>query len=69
MNGLYALPANNSLYGGLVRDDILYQAVGRSDRTRPMIVVNIKEIMVHTHGHTTVWRIHIGVGRSGHVTG
>jgi hypothetical protein len=69
MNDNHAWHANNSLHVGLMKDDSHYQAVGRLDRTPSMIVVNIKEIMMHADGYTTVWRTHIEVGRSGQVNG
>jgi hypothetical protein len=69
MNDSHALHANNSVNGRLVRADSLDQADGSSDRTPSTIIIYIKEIMMHAHGHTTVWKTHIGIGRSGDMKG
>jgi hypothetical protein len=59
MNGVHAYHDNHSLDFYMVRDDIIYQVVGRTDRTEEK-----KEIMMHTNSHTTVWGTHIGVNRA-----
>jgi hypothetical protein len=43
----------------MVRDDFIYQAVDRSDRTH-----EAWEMIMRAHGHASVWRMHIGVGRA-----
>jgi hypothetical protein len=65
MNMLHDFHENNSLDFYMMRDNIIYQVVGRSDRITSMMVVHKKEITMHAHGHTTVWGTHIGVGRTG----
>jgi hypothetical protein len=44
--------------------DILYQAVGRANRTPEKRAALQKEITMHAHGQTTVWGTPIGVGRA-----
>ena len=48
----------------MVRGDIIYQAVGRSDRIAKKGSVRRKEILMHANGHTTVWGANIGIGRA-----
>jgi hypothetical protein len=48
----------------MVRDDFIYQAVDRSDRTH-----EAKEMIMRAYGHASVWRMHIGVGRAGDAKG
>jgi hypothetical protein len=43
---------------------ILYQAVGRSNRTPEKMAARKKEITMHANGQTTVWGTHLGVGRA-----
>jgi hypothetical protein len=69
MSVIHGFHVNNSLNGCLVSGDILYQAVGRSHRTLSTIIVYTKEIMMHTHRHTTIWGTPIGVGRASHPKG
>ena len=64
MNSIHDFYDDNSLDFWMMRGDIVYQVVGRSDRTTSMMVGCKKEIMMHAHGHTTVWGTHIGVGRA-----
>ena len=59
MNILHDYYDNNSLDCLMCGAYILYQAVGRTDRTSEK-----KEIMMHTNSHTTVWGTHIGVSRA-----
>ena len=43
---------------------ILYQAVGRADRTQQKMAAYTKEIRMSAHGYTLPWGTHIGVGRA-----
>jgi hypothetical protein len=69
MNMVHDFHENNSLDFCMMKDNIIYQAVGRSDRITSMMVVHKKEITMSPHGHTTVWGTHIGVGRAGDAKG
>jgi hypothetical protein len=64
MNIIHAFNDNNLFGFYMTSDDIIYQAVGRSDCTPEKIVARKKKITMHTHGHTTVWGTPIGLGRA-----
>jgi hypothetical protein len=59
MNIIHDLYDNDSLDYSMITAYILYQAVGRADRTSEK-----KEIMMHTNSHTTAWGTHLGVSRA-----
>jgi hypothetical protein len=60
---LHDLYDNISLDFCIARDNILSQAVGRSNRTPSQMAARQKELTMHAHGQTTVWGTPIGVGR------
>jgi hypothetical protein len=64
MNIIHGLHDNNPFDFLIARDDILYQAVGRSNRRAEKMSAPRKEIAMHAHGHTTVWGTPIGIGRA-----
>jgi hypothetical protein len=64
MNIIHDFNDNDSLDFCMTRDDIIYQAVGRSDRTLEKMAAHKEDIIMHTHGHTTVWGTPIGIGRA-----
>jgi hypothetical protein len=60
MSIIHDMHANNALDFLVTKEDTIYQAVGRSNRTAEQKSVFRKEITMHTNGHTTVWGTHIG---------
>jgi hypothetical protein len=64
MRTIHDLYENNSLDFWIISRHIIYQAVGRSNRTPSKMAVRKKEVTMHANGHTTVWGTHIGVGRA-----
>jgi hypothetical protein len=64
MNILHDFYDDNSLDFCIVRDNIIYQAVSRSDRTQSNMALRKKELTMHANGQTTIWGTHIGVSRA-----
>ena len=64
MNSIHDIRDNNALDCLMATTDILYQAVGRANRTPEKRAALQKEITMHAHGQTTVWGTPIGVGRA-----
>jgi hypothetical protein len=71
MNIIHDFYDNNALDFFTRKDNIIYQAVGRSDRTPQKTAPRKKQRRspLSTNGHTTVWGTHIGAGPAREVKG
>jgi hypothetical protein len=70
MTIIHVFNDHDSLDFSMVKDNVISQAVGRSDRIlHHESTQEAKEIIMRAHGHASVWRIHIGVGRANEDTG
>jgi hypothetical protein len=67
MNSVHTYHDNHSFDFLILTGNTMIQAVARQSCLAEQVPAPRKETMMHTHGHTTVWGTHIGIGR-GHKT-